>query len=61
MHDDRAVVDVHVQGQLLFEQFHVLGAITVMCGGMKYRPAAPMHVMDSSSVARGCFVVVATY
>ena len=27
VHEDRAAVDVHMQVQLLFEQFHVLGSI----------------------------------
>ena len=61
LHEDSAAMDVHVQFQLLFEQFH-LGPFLVGLGRMKYRPAAPWHDMAPQIIwLCRCFIVATTH
>ena len=57
LHEGRVPVDVHVQIQLLFEQFHVLGTIHIVVRRMKYRPAASQVMAHQTIMLGGCFAV----
>ena len=55
LNEDRVVVDIHVQFQLLFEQFHILTSI--------HSGERRNKIQTSSTTARhgGCFVRATTY